>query len=181
MDVGPNSDNAPTTQATCRVGTGDDNLAGIFQRLGSFGTAVIQTAKQIGWSLGETLGILERSQIDVEPLAAARDWGRVSTSEALEPEITALGGDEYIPHSLFVTSDIPWKEKFAYQVTIFGRDRATGRFKNQAFDMTVGREMTIDEIITLAHTRFGGYEGSKMSEVFDAQVTGAWKSGEVEW
>jgi len=114
-------------------------------------------------------------------MAAARDWGRVSVADALEPQITALRPDELVPRDLFTVSDIPWADKYAYQVTVFGRDRATGRFARQKFDMTVGRTMTIQDAMDEARARFGGYEGSRMSEVFDVAVTGAWKSAEVEW
>jgi len=105
----------------------------------------------------------------------------VQIADALEPEIAALRLDETIPHSLFTISDIPWADKYAYQITIFGRDRATGQFRRQKFDMTVSREMTIEDAIMEAKARFGGYAGSQFSEVFDAAVTGAWKSPEVEW
>lgn len=156
-------------------------MPGIWQRLGGFGTKVIRSAQALGRSLGETLHLIKPIAPIVEPMAAARDWGRVQTADALEPQIAALRPDESVPRDLFTISDIPWADKYAYQVTIFGRDRATGQFRNQQFDMTVGREMTVEEAIAEAKYRFGGYEGSRMSEIFDAAVTGAWKSAEVTW
>lgn len=156
-------------------------MPGIWKRLGGYGTKVIRLGQKWGRSLGEVLHLIEPVAPIVEPMAAARDWGRVSIADALEPQIAALRPDETVPHSLFTISDIPWADKYAYQVTVFGRDRATGRFARQKFDMTVSRTMTVQEAIEEAKTRFGGYEGSRMSEVFDVAVTGAWKSAEVEW
>jgi len=163
------------------VGYGDTKMPGIWQTLGGFGTKVIRTAQQIGRSLGETLRIIKPVAPIVEPLAAARDWGRVQIADALEPEIAALRPDETVPHSLFTVSDIPWADKYAYQVTIFGRDRATGRFKRQVYDMTVSREMTIGEVIEAAKLTFGRCQTAHFREMWDVAVTGAWKSPEVEW
>jgi len=118
-------------------------------------------------------------------MAAARDWGRVSTADALTPQITALRPDEFVPRDLFVVSDIPWADKYAYQITVFGRDnrpgKTRGQFRRQLFDMTVGREMSVEEVLREAQYRFGGYEAAQFSEIFDAAVTGAWRSPEVEW
>lgn len=156
-------------------------MPGIWQRLGSFGTRVIRLGQDLGQSLGEVLGLIKPIAPLVEPMAAARDWGRVSVSDALSPDVVKLRPDEEVPRDLFVVSDIPWADKYAYEVTVFGRDRATGRFARQKFDMTVGQEMTVQEAMDEARARFGGYEGSRMSAVFDVAVTGAWKSPEVEW
>lgn len=120
-------------------------------------------------------------------MAAARDWGRVSTADALEPQITALRPDEYVPRDLFTVSDIPWADKYAYEVTVYGRNiglgrpETWGRFHRQKFDMTVGREMTVQEAIDEAHRRFGKTGGSPLMEIFDVAITGAWKSAEAEW
>jgi len=162
-------------------------MPGIWRRLGGFGTKVIRTAQQLGRTLGETLHLIKPIAPIVEPMAAARDWGRVAIADALEPQIAALRPDESVPRDLFTISDIPWADRFAYQVTIYGRDagitdpKKRGQFKNQMFDMTVGREMTIEEVIAEAKHRFGGYEGAQMMDIFDVAVTGAWKSAEVEW
>lgn len=162
-------------------------MPGILSTLGSWGRGLISRAQQTGRSLGETLGILERHEIIIEAEPAARDWGLVSTADALTPDVSAIRDYDYVPHNLFVESEIPWREKFAYQVTIYGRDagiedpKHRGRFRHQAFDMTVSREMTVQEVKDAALIRFGGYEGAKMMEIFDVAVTGAWKSAEVEW
>lgn len=156
-------------------------MSGILGKLGGFGTRVIRTAQQIGRSLGETLGLVRKIAPDIEPMAAARDMGRVSTADALTPEITALRPDEFVPRDLFTVSDIPWADKYAYEVSIYGRDRRTGRFKRQKFDMTVGRQMSIEEIKETAKLTFGRCTRAHFSEFFDIAVTGAWKSPEVEW
>lgn len=156
-------------------------MPGIWKRLGGYGTKVIRLGQQLGRSLGEVLHLIKPVAPIIEPMAAARDWGRVATADALEPQIAALRPDETVPRDLFTISDIPWADKYAYQISVFGRDRATGRFRRQKFDMTVSREMTIEEAIVEAKARFGGYAGSQFSEVWDAAVTGAWKSAEVEW
>lgn len=162
-------------------------MPGLWQRLGGFGTKVIRTGQRLGRTLGEVLHLVKPVAPIIEPMAAARDWGRVSKADALTPEIAALRPDETVPRDLFTISDIPWADRFAYQVTVFGRDagitdpKKRGQFRRQMFDMTVGREMTIEEAIAEAKYRFGGYEGSQMMEVFDVAVTGAWKSAEVEW
>jgi len=163
------------------MGKGDRIMPGLWQRLGGFGTKVIRTAQQLGRSLGETLRIIKPIAPFVEPMAAARDWGRVTTADALEPQIIALRPDEQVPHDLFVVSDIPWKDKFAYQVSIFGRDRRTGRFKRQVYDMSVSREMTIQEVVETAKLTFGRCQTAHFAEFWDVKVTGAWKSAEVEW
>lgn len=156
-------------------------MPGIWQRLGGFGTKVIESALQIGRSLGETLRIIKPVAPEIEPMAAARDWGHVQTSDALEPAITALRPDEFVPRDLFVTSEIPWKDKYAYQVTVYGRDLITGRFTRQKFDMTVNTEMSVQGVIDETKSRFGSQGASPILEVFDVAVTGAWKSPEIEW
>lgn len=156
-------------------------MPGIWKRLGGFGTKVIRTAQQLGRSLGETIGIIKPVAPEVEPMAAARDWGRVRTADALEPQIVALRPDETVPRDLFTISDIPWADKYAYQITIYGRDLTTGRFARQKYDMTVSREMTVQEALDEAHRRFGKTGASPLMDVFDVAVTGAWKSAEAEW
>lgn len=156
-------------------------MPGILRRLGSAGVKYIRKAQQLGRSLGETIGLLKPIAPEIEPMAAARDWGRVSTADALTPEITKLRPDESVPRDLFVRSDLPWSDKYAYQIAVFGRDRMTGRFKNQVYDMTVSKEMTVEEIKETAKLTFGRCTRAHFSEFFDIAVTGAWKSPEVEW
>ena len=162
-------------------------MPGIWQRLGGFGTKVIRSAQALGRSLGETLRLIKPVAPVVEPMAAARDWGRVSTADALEPQIAALRPDESVPRDLYTTSDIPWSDKYAYEVSVYGRNismghpRTWGQFTRQKFDMTVSRVMNIQEITEEAHRRHGKTGDSPKMVIFSVAVTGAWKSAEVEW
>lgn len=156
-------------------------MPGIWQSIGSFGTKVIRLGQDLGRSLGETLGLIQPIAPFIEPMAAARDWGNVSISDALSPDVAKLRDDQFVPRDLFATSDIPWADKYAYEVAIFGRDSSTGQFRRTKFDLTVTREMTIEEIKNHARASLGQGGRYPFSEIFDVAVTGAWKSPEIEW
>jgi len=156
-------------------------MPGLWSRLGSFGTKVIRSAQQLGQSLGEVLGIIKPVVPFVDPMAVAREWGKVSTFDALTPDVAKLGPDELVPRDLFVTRDVPWRGRFAYEVSIYGRNLATGQFARWKYNMQANRELTIQEVNDEARLNIGRKGRSPKLEIWDVTVTGAWRSAEVEW
>jgi len=156
-------------------------MAGIWSKLGDFGLAAIERLQEAGRSLGEALHILKPIAPDIEPMAAARDWGAVSTHDALEPEVLAVLEDELIPRDLYVARDVPWQGRFAYEVSTYGRDLTTGRFARWKYNLTTARELTIQEVQDEAERVIGKRGRSPQLDIWSMKVTGAWRSAEVEW
>jgi len=73
-----------------------------------------------------------------------------------------------------MTSDIPWRRKYAYTVSVYGRDLATGRFARQDYDMTFSRKMSIGEIKEATGQRVGKSGTDPVIDIFDMEVSNAW-------
>lgn len=114
-------------------------------------------------------------------MALARDWGQVSTADALTPALALLRGDEEIPRDLYTATDVPKKYRYGYEVSIYGRDLATGQFASRKYSIPVSREMTPDEVIEMAESSLGRRGRSPEVEIWSAKVTHAWRSVEIEW
>lgn len=149
-------------------------MPGILARLGSFGMRVVQSAIQTGRTIAETIGFVRPVAPDVTVAAVEREWGHVSRSEEAEPTILALSDTEYIADRLHMTSDIPWRRKYAYTVSVYGRDLATGRFARQDYDMTFSRKMSIGEIKEATGQRVGKSGTDPVIDIFDMEVSNAW-------
>ena len=149
-------------------------MPGILERLGSWGKSVITSAIKTGRTIAETVGILKPIEPDFVVTDAERDWGRVSQSEDVSPQIAALKDASMVPDALFSTTDIPWARKFAYTVSVFGRDLATGRFARQDYDLTTSRQLSIGEVKEMAASRIGKAGISALIDIFDMEVSNAW-------
>lgn len=149
-------------------------MPGILKRLGSWGTSIIKAAIKTGRTIAETVGILKPVKPAFTVTDAPRDWGRVSRSEDASPQIAALKDASMVPEALFSTTDIPWARKYAYTVSIFGRDLATGRFARQDYDMTTSRQLSIGEVKEMAGSRIGKAGISALIDIFDIEVSNAW-------
>lgn len=90
----------------------------------------------------------------------------------------AIPDNEYVPDRLHIASDIPWRRKYAYTVSVYGRDLATGQFARQDYDMTVSRKMTIGEIKDTAARRIGKSGSAPLIDIFDINVSNAWEREE---
>jgi len=90
----------------------------------------------------------------------------------------SLRNDEYVPDELFAHSDIPWARKFAYTVSVYGRDIATGQFARQDYDLTASRKLSIGEVKGMAASRIGQDGTSALINIFSMTVSNAWEREE---
>lgn len=153
-------------------------MPGILARLGSFGMRIVRSAIETGRTLAETVGFVRPIAPTVTIEAAAPEWGHVSRSEEAEPTILAIPDTEYVPDRLHMTFDIPWRRKYCYTVSIYGRDLATGRFAREDYDLTMSKKMTIGEIKDVAGQRIGKAGVSAAIDIFDIEVSNAWEREE---
>lgn len=149
-------------------------MPGILERFGGWGKRVIATAIKIGRSIAETVRFVRPLAPEVTTPAVTRDWGHVTRSEEASPAILDLPDAEYVPDRLHSITDIPFKRPWAYTVSIYGRDIATGRFARQDYDLTTSRKLTIGEVKDMAANRIGKTGVSALIDIFDVQVSNAW-------
>ena len=153
-------------------------MPGILERLGSWGTSIIKSAIETGRGIAETVGILKPTAPEITIPEASTDWGHVSRSEESRPDVLALRNDEQVPDHLYEHSEIPWSRKFAYTVSVYGRDIATGRFARQDYDLTASRKLTIGEVKGMAASRIGQDGTSALINIFSMTVSNAWEREE---
>jgi hypothetical protein len=153
-------------------------MPGLFRRLGDFTIKFAREQVARGQSLLESLGVLERHEIVVEPEAAARDWARLETFDAVSPEVSKLFGDDLIPKDWYIVSDTIWKKGYAYEVHVHGRDRATGQFRSDVFNLASQDELSIAEIEQRTIDTFTAGEEYPYSQISRVRVTGAFASPE---
>lgn len=149
-------------------------MAGILERLGSWGKGVVKSALETGRSIAQAVGFARPIAPDVTEPAVAREWGHVSRSEEASQDILDLPDEEYVPDRLHSIADVPFKRPWAYTVSIYGRDLATGRFARQDYDLTTSRKLTIGEVKDMAANRIGRTGVSAIIDIFDVQVSNAW-------
>ena len=152
----------------------EDKMPGILERFGGWGTRVIQTAISLGRSIAETVGFVRPLAPEVTEAAVTREWGHVSQSQKAEAYILDLPDNEYVPDSLHSIADVPFSRPFAYTVSIYGRDLATGRFARQDYDLTTSRKLTVGEIKDMAGQRIGKTGVSALIDIFSIAVSNAW-------
>lgn len=153
-------------------------MPGILARLGSFGMRVVKSAIETGRTIAEAVGFVRPVAPTVTVADTEREWGHVTRSEEAEPTILALSDTEYVADRLHQVSDIPWRRKYCYTVSVYGRDLATGRFAREDYDMTFSDKMTIGEIKDTAGQRIGKEGTSAAIDIFDVEVSNAWKREE---
>ena len=149
-------------------------VGGLFAALGSFATKIYNTLQQFGRGIADAIGLGREAGLSPSLEAVTREWGEVKVSGETEERIAKLKTYETVPHDLYVTQDIPWKRPFGYTVSVYGRDMETGRFTHQDFNITVSREMTIEEITDETNTLLGATGMSPRVEIFSSKVTRAW-------
>jgi len=152
-----------------------------FQRLwGSLGQKVLRVVKGVLDPIREALHIGKVGGIEVEPTTIHKELSRIYREDASAPGIAGLGKDDYISASLHTESEIPWKHPYAYEVEMYGRDVATGRFTHTSRILTFSHELTIGEIEEEANARFGETGAYPQVSVFQMSVTGAYtRAGEI--
>lgn len=141
--------------------------------LGSFGRSIISRAIDIGRSIGEVLRIIEPVAPQVEPVSVAREWGQVAKPPGWEERFGLLAPDMAIPVDWFELSEIPWDKPLAYKVAVYGRDKATGRFIHQEYDLTVSRPLTVEEALDEAEARLGATGRSPIVDIYSITLVGA--------
>lgn len=149
-------------------------MPGILERFGSWGKRVVQTAIETGRTIAQTVGFVRPLAPEITPAAVASEWGHVSQSEQAEAAILDLPDNEYVPDRLHSVADVPFTRPYAYTVSIYGRDIATGRFARQDYDLTTSRKLTIGEVKDMAAQRIGKTGVSALIDIFSMAVSNAW-------
>lgn len=150
--------------------------------LGSFATEIFDAVQSIGGHIADALGLGREAGANPAVEVVEQEWLQAARATDLEPSFTTLKPYDFVPHEWYVDSDIPWNRPFSYKVNLYGRDLDTGRFTSQDFDITVSRELTLDEIEDEAISRLGATGESPAIEIFSAKVIGASKrAGEQPW
>lgn len=158
-------------------------MPGIFERLGSFGTRIINRVIETGRTIAEVVGFLKPLVPDVTDVDVAREYGRVTVEKEYAGGILDLNPHTVIPESLSTPTDIPFKRPFAYKVVVFGRylkgmvvggESVGGRFAHEEWDLPVSRELTKEEVVDMAKGRLGKAGGSARMEIFSIEVVAAY-------
>ncbi len=149
-------------------------MPGLLARLGSWGKGIISTAIQTGRTIAQVVGFAKEIAPEITPAAVESEWGHVSRSEQAEALVLDLPDNEYVPDRLHSTTDIPFKRPYAYTVSIYGRELATGRFARQDYDLPASRKLTISEIKDMARQRIGKKGTTEIIDIFNMEVSNAW-------
>lgn len=148
---------------------------GLGNIFGSFASKIISGLQSIGGSIADALHLGRSAGASPVLETVEREWAQAAQAKSAEPSFGGLRPFEFVPHEMFTESEMPWDKPFAYKVNLYGRDINTGRFTSQDFDITVSREMTIDEIENETIARIGATGESPAIEIFKARVIGASK------
>ncbi|GAH19463.1 unnamed protein product [marine sediment metagenome] len=156
--------------------------------LGSLVTSLIQRAIAGGIGIAETLGIIRPAAPEIEPAAAAFEFGQVRLREEQQTEVAALQPHEAIPRELFTESNVPWKQAINYTVQVYGRASGRdpkvakrGQFNTQEYNITASRPMTIAEVLEETTRLVGSQENYPLMEILSAKVVAAEISVGREW
>jgi len=148
-------------------------LGGSESLLGGLGRSIIRTAQRAGQSISSALSRIAATGARPEPLTVAREWGQVRLEGERESTIASIGIGQEIPRSLYTEREVRYGDKFAYTVTVYGRDLATGRFAHQELDVWMSREASPEEVLEEASMNIGRDGGSPLFDIFDVSLTGA--------
>jgi len=152
-----------------------------FQALwGSFGQRALRFLRSVAEPILEAVHLGKVGGIEVTPETTYRELGRIYREEESAPLIAALSRGETVPGSLYTESDIPWKHPYAYEVEMYGRDVATGRFTHTGRILTFSRELTTGEVLDEAEARFGASGSYPQVDIKQMSLIGAYtRAGEV--
>jgi len=148
-------------------------MPGIFSALGSFATKIWQSIRSVSQPIRTALGLAQQAGVDVETPALWREYRKAIRLEGKAEGIAGLDPSAYIPVDLWTESDIPWNRPYAYEVTMSGRDLATGRFARTSRVLTFSRQLTIDEVMEETENRFGREGAYPQIAVTHMSVTAA--------
>ncbi len=155
---------------------------GLFKRFGSFATRIWQQIKTSVQPIADAVGIGRIAGVELEPYDLTREYRKIIRLEGLESQIANVGLEQTIPHNLYTEADMPWKRRFAYTVTMSGRDLQTGRFTRTDRTLTFSREMEVGEIMEAAENYFSSSGEYRQVDVTHMTVTGAeTREGDVPW
>lgn len=154
---------------------------GLFKRLGSFGSRIWDTIKRVADPIRSAFDTARQADVSVSVTDIVREYRKAIKLEGLSAQIATLSEGDYIPAQLHQESEIPWNRPFAYEVTMSGRDLATGRFARTSRVLTFSRQMTVGEIEDEALGRFGGEGAYPQMDVTHVSVTAAeFRAGEQD-
>lgn len=147
---------------------------------GGFGEAVLRYASQTVDALRTAFGLAREGGAPVDVPVLRQELSYIRREGEAAPYVAALGVNETIPENLYVESDIPWKQPFAYEVSIFGRDIATGEYTRTERIVTSSSELTPGEAIEIVSDRFGADGAYPQLYIEDMALTGAFtRAGEI--
>lgn len=148
-------------------------MPGLFSRLGSFGKKAWGWARRQVEPIASAIGLGRLVGIEVPEREAWREYRHVINLEETAERIASVPAESYIPHGLYVEARVPSNRPFAYEVTMSGRDLATGRFYRSERRMTFSRELAVEEIMEEAESRFGATGAYPQVAITHLSVTGA--------
>jgi len=151
----------------------------MLKAFGSFGSRIWEGIKGRAQPIAEALRIGREAERDIDVSDVWREYRKVIKLEGISEQLAILEPDKYVPTQLWVESEIPWKQRYAYEVTISGRDIATGRFARTQRVLTFSRELTGAEVLEEATTRFGKEGAYPQMDITHLSLTGAFsRAGE---
>jgi hypothetical protein len=152
---------------------------GLFKAVGSFGSRVWGTVKRAIEPIRAAFNVAREIGAEVTTGALLGEYRKVVKLEGIAEQIATLEPDQYITPQLYQEADIPWDKPFAYEVTMSGRDLATGRFARTDRVLTFSRQLTIQEIEEEALARFGSEGAYPQIDITHISVTAAqYREGE---
>lgn len=151
----------------------------MLKAFGSFGSAIWQGIKGRAQPVVEALRIGREAEREVAAADVWREYRKIIKLEGISEQLATLAPGEYVPTQLWQESEIPWKQRFAYEVTISGRDIATGRFARTQRILTFSRELTAAEVLEESTVRFGKEGAYPQMDITHLSLTGAFsRAGE---
>lgn len=145
----------------------------MLKAFGSFGSKIWQGIKGRAKPIAEAIGIGRAAGREVSPIDLQREYRKVIKLEGISEQLATLDPGQYVPGQLWQESEIPWKHRFAYEVTISGRDLATGRFARTQRVLTFSRELLGSEVLEEATARFGSEGAYPQMDITHLSITGA--------
>jgi len=145
----------------------------MLKAFGSYGSKIWEGIKSRARPIAEALNIGRETGRELAASDLQREYRKVIKLEGVSEKLAALDPDSYVPGQLWIESEIPWKRPYAYEVTISGRDLATGRFARTQRTLTFSRELTAEEVLQEAEQHFGREGAYPQMDITHLSLTGA--------
>ena len=145
----------------------------MLKAFGSYGAKIWQGIKSRAQPIREALKIGRDTGRDLAASDLQREYRKVIKLEGVSEKLAALDPGSYVPGQLWTEAEIPMKRPFGYEVTISGRDLATGRYARTTRRLAFSRELTVEEVLEVADERFSTAGAYPQLDVTHLGRTGA--------